>query len=90
MAQSLTVVLTDKAFLSFSTSKMTRLIKIICGLFNFLVGNDWPLQVTALLKCVRRSAREAALKEIPLKSHEVITTSCRVVGMLMVSEVKGD
>jgi len=90
MAQSLTIVLSDKAFLSFSISKITRLIKIICGFFNFLVGKDWPLQITALWKCVRRCASEAALKEITPKSHEVITKSCRVVGMLMVSEVKGD
>lgn len=88
MEQSLTVVLIDKAFLSYSLFK--TLIKIICGFCNFLVGKDSPLQASVLWKCVRRCASEAALKEITPKSHEVITKSCRVVGMLRVSEVKGD
>jgi len=66
------------------------LIKIICGFCNFFVGKDSPLQITLLWKCVRRCASEAALKEITPESHEVITKNCRIVGILRVSEEKGD
>ena len=59
-----------------------QLIKIICGFYKFPICEYCPLQPNVLRKCVRRSASEAALKEVTPHSHKFVTKCCTPAGML--------
>jgi hypothetical protein len=60
----LTIVCCGKAFLV----KNATLIKIICGFCKLLIGEDLPLQLTLVWKCVRR-ASEATTQHTGIPPH---------------------